>query len=170
MPQQSQASPTHCKPSRDLLDSSPQLYLLGELGPDLTTGRAGWLTRWHRIVCITLFFPGQFQICVHNMCFPHRCLWHSALPKLLQTAWGTYSGNTSGISLHQQKNPAQQPTCYFSSSVLAGLPLWDLTPQAWLAVPLACSSDQEEVGRDVLSIRSAPTLPALPVPWNSSRR
>lgn len=96
-------------------------------------------------------------------------LWHSALPGLLQAAWGTYSRNTSGISSRQQKNPARQPTCYFSSSTLAGLSLWDMTPLAWLASLLACRSDHE-VGRGVL-IRSAATVPAAsPVPWNSLLR
>lgn len=95
-------------------------------------------------------------------------LWHSALPGLLQAAWGTYSRNTSGISSRQQKNPAWQPTCYFSSSTLAGLSLRDMTPLAWLASPLACRSDHE-VGRGVL-IRSAPTAPASPAPWNSLLR
>lgn len=52
--------------------------------------------------------------------------------------------------------------CYFSNSILAALSLWDLTPQAWLASLLACSSDHE-VGQGIRSIRSISTPLALPV-------
>lgn len=168
--QQSQVSLTHCKPSGELLDSPSLLSLRRELGPDLPTRRAGWQPRQRWINCLyDVILPMPVPDLWPHTCFPCRCLWHSALPRLLQAAWGTCSRNTSGISSRQQKNPAWQPTCYFSSSVLAGLSLRDMTPLAWLASPLACRSDHE-VGRGVLSIRSAPTVPASPVPWNSLLR
>lgn len=92
--QHSQASLTHCKPSSDLVDSSPPITPLKGTGTWLNHRKSRLADMLAPNCLYDIILPMLVSDLCPHVCFPYRCLWHSAHPRLLQTAWGIYNRNT----------------------------------------------------------------------------